>query len=164
MSKESNKIVIMAGYPAVDTAKKDFDRLTQQVKTRQIKSDGLILVQHDKNGAVTVSHTGDHLGRKGMGWGAGAGVLVGLVAPTLLGPVVMGAAAGKLLGELVKHKVESGIEDHLRDKLKPGTAAILTLVAEDDRLAAEQALADSPAKSVAVMETKGLDGLKKALA
>ena len=164
MSKESNKIVIMAGYPAVDAAKKDFDRLTQLVKTKKVRSDGLILVQHDKDGAVTVSQTGDHLGRKGMGWGAGAGVLVGLVAPTLLGPVVLGAAAGALLGELVKHKVESGIEDQLRDKLKPGTAAILALVAEDDRLAAEQALADSPARSVAVMDTKGLEGLKKALA
>lgn len=49
MGKESNKIVIMAGYPRVDGAKKDFDRLTQLVKTKKVKSDGFILVQHDKN-------------------------------------------------------------------------------------------------------------------
>ena len=32
---------------------------------------------------VHVSQTGDHLGRKGLGWGGGVGVLVGLAAPPL---------------------------------------------------------------------------------
>ena len=50
----------------------------------------------------------------------------------------------------------------LGEKLKPGTAAIITIVEEKDRLAAEQALADSPAKSVAPI--KGIKGLKEALA
>ena len=52
----------------------------------------------------------------------------------------------------------------LADKLKPGQGIILTIVDEDGRLAAEQALAGSPAKSVATIDKKGKDGLKDALA
>ncbi|MDP4216768.1 MAG: sulfatase-like hydrolase/transferase, partial [Bacteroidota bacterium] len=72
-----------------------------------------------------------------------------------------GAAAGGLIGKFTRKKVQSGIENGLGDKLKPGTAAIITIVGEKDRLKAEQALADSPAKSVAPI--KGLKGLKEAL-
>lgn len=163
MSQEQN-ILIMAGYSSNEAAKKNFDQLTQLVRNKQIKSEGMILVEQDQNGKVSVSETGDHLGRKGMGWGAGVGLLVGLFAPPLLGSIAVGAAAGALIGRFTRHKVESGIESALGEKLKPGTAAILAIVEEENRLAAEQALADSPAKSVAIMEKQGLQGLKAALA
>ncbi len=138
MSKEQN-IVIIAGYQAVEAAGKNFDALIQLVKDKKIKSDGMILVQKDKDGQVTVSETGDHLGRKGMGWGGGVGFLVGLAAPPLLASVVVGAAAGALVGKFAKHKMESGVESGLGEKLKPGMAAILAIVREEDRLAAERA-------------------------
>ncbi len=159
MSK-SEKIVIIAGYQAVEPAAKDFDQLTQLVKEKAIKSDGMILVQKDMEGQVTISNTGDHMGRKGAGWGGGVGLLVGLAAPPLLASVAVGAAGGALVGKFAKHKTESGIEGGLGDKLKPGTAAILAAVREEDRLAAERAMSGSPAKSVAVID----EGLKEALA
>ena len=156
--------VIMAGYQAIEAAKKDFDALVQLVKDKKVRSEGVILVEHDVDGEVRVSQTGDHLGRKGMGWGGGVGVLVGLAAPPLLAATAVGAAAGGIVGKFAKHKVDSGLESGLGDKLKPGTAAIIAIVAEDDRLVAEQALAGSPAKSVAPMDKHGLRGLKDALA
>lgn len=159
MSKEKN-IVIIAGYQDLDLASANFDELTKLAKSKQIKTDGMILVQKDKDGKVSIAETGDHLGRKGMGWGGGVGVLVGLAAPPMLGAVVVGAAAGAVVGKFAKHKLESGIESGLGDNMKPGTAAILVTVREADRLAAERAMAGSPAKSVAVIE----DGLKEALA
>ena len=159
MGKEQN-IVIIAGYQAVEPAQKNFDVLVQLVKDKKVKTDGMILVQKDKDGKITVSETGDHAGRKGVAWGGGVGLLVGLVAPALLAPVVAGAVVGGLIGKFAKHKVESGVESGLGEKLKPGTAAILATVREEDRLAAERALADSPAKSVAVVD----EGLKEALA
>jgi len=164
MSDKPNNIVIIAGYPSIESAKKNFDQLTQLVKAKQVKSEGMILVEQDQDGKVSVSETGDHLGRKGLGWGAGVGLLVGLFAPPLLASIAVGAAAGALIGRFAKHKVESGIESGLGDKLKPGTAVILAIVEEENRLVAEQALADSPAKSVAVMDKQGLQGLKAALA
>ena len=156
--------VVMAGYQAIDPAKKDFDGLVQLVKDKKVKSEGVILVEHDADGEVRVSQTGDHLGRKGMGWGGGVGVLVGLAAPPLLAATAVGAAAGGIVGKFAKHKVDSGLESGLGEKLKPGTAAIIAIIDDADRLAAEQALAGSPAKSVAPMDKRGLRGLKDALA
>ena len=84
-----------------------------------------------------------------MAWGGGVGLLVGLFAPLLLAAIAVGAAAGALVGKFAKNKSWSGLEGGLGQNLKPGQAAILAIVREGDRLAAEQALADSPAKSVA---------------
>jgi arylsulfatase len=154
----------MAGYPSIEPAQKDFDRLVQLVKGKKVKSEGVILVEKDKGGQVTVTQTGDHLGRRGLGWGGGVGLLVGLFSPPLLGSIAVGAAAGGLIGRFTEHKVKSGMEKGLGDKLAPGTAAIIAMVDDDDRLAAEQALAGSPARSVAPMDKKGVRGLKDALA
>ena len=85
--------VIMAVYPSSGQAQEDFDGLVQRVKSKAIRSEGVILVEHDADGKVTVSQTGDHLGRKGMGWGGGVGVVVGLFSPPLLASVaVVGVA------------------------------------------------------------------------
>jgi arylsulfatase len=75
--------VIMAGYPSVDAAEKDFDGLVQLVKDKRVRTEGVILVEHDADGQVKVRQTGDHLGRKGLGWGGGVGLVVGLFSPPL---------------------------------------------------------------------------------
>ena len=156
--------VIMAGYQSVEAAQKDFDGLVQLVQDKKVRTEGVILVEHDADGQVKVSQTGDHLGRKGLGWGGGVGLVVGLFSPPLLASVAVGAAAGGVIGRFAKHKVESGMESGLGDKLAPGTAAIVAMIDDDDRLAAERALAGTPAKSVATMDKKGVGGLKDALA
>jgi uncharacterized membrane protein len=53
--------------------------------------------------------------------------------------VAVGAAAGALVGKFARHKVDSGIEQGLGDKLAPGTAVVIAVVDGDDRLAAEHA-------------------------
>ena len=156
--------VIMAAYPSTGPAQHDFDALMQLVKDKTVAAEGVILVCRDAGGQVSVTHTGDHLGRKGLGWGGGVGLVVGLFSPPLLASVVVGGAVGGLAGKFAKHKVNSGIEQGLGDKLQPGTAAIIAMVDGDDRLAAEQALAGSMAKSAAPMDKTGVRGLKDALA
>jgi hypothetical protein len=79
-------------------------------------------------------------------------------------PGTLGGAVGGLIGKFAKHKVDSGIGEGLGDKLQPGTAVVIAVVDRDDRLAAEQALAGSLAKSVAAMDGKGVTDLKHALA
>lgn len=156
------KIVLIAGYASTEAAESDFDTLASKVRDKRVRSDGMILVTKTDAGDVQVRSTGDRAGRKGAGWGGGVGVLVGLAAPPLLASVAVGAAAGALTGRFAKHKLESGIEQGLGDTLKPGTAAVLAIIDDDDRLEAERALSGSPAKSVAHLE--GLRDLKDALA
>ena len=156
--------LVLAAYPALETAQKDFDTLVALVKDKKVRSDGMILVTRDESGEVHITDTGSHLGRKGMGWGGGVGVLVGLAAPPLLAATAVGAAAGGIVGKFAKHKVDSGLEAGMGDKLKPGTAAIIAMIDAEDRVPAELALSGAPAKSVAPMDKKGVRGLKDALA
>ncbi len=162
MSKELN-IVIVAIYQELEPAQNNFDALVELVKNKKIRTEGAILVQKDQAGNLTVDETGDHLGRRGAGWGGGVGLLVGLAAPPLLASMAIGTAAGAAVGRFTKHRITNNIQSGLGENLKPGMAAILAIVDEDDRAVAEHALADSPAKSVAVMEEGGKEGLKNAL-
>ena len=160
----NDNIIIIAVYPSVDLATNNFDQLVGLVKDKKVKTDGMILVKKDEEGNLSVNETGDHLGRKGAGWGGGVGLLVGLAAPPLLAAVAVGAAAGALVGKFAKQKVVSGMEEGLGEKLKPNTALLLAIVREEDRLTAEMALPDSPAKSVAAIDEGGKKGLQKAIA
>ncbi|MEX1295533.1 MAG: sulfatase-like hydrolase/transferase, partial [Candidatus Limnocylindrales bacterium] len=156
--------VLVAGYQAVDIASADFDGLIAQVQVGSIALDAAILVAHDADGNVSVQQTGDHLGRKGAGWGGAVGFLVGLAAPPLLASVAVGAAGGAIVGRFAKHKLESGLHDQLGEAMKPGTAAIIATFSSDQRLAVERALPGSPAKSVVVTDATGTAALKDSLA
>ena len=155
--------VLVAVYQDVDVATKDFDGLMRIVAEKQAEIEGAILVSHDAGGDVTVVEHGDHLGRKGLGWGAGAGLVVGLFAPPLLGAVAVGGAVGGLVGKFTDHKVKAGMED-LAEKLPPGTAGVITVFDDEHRLAIEQALPGTPAKSVAQTDKEGVRALKAELA
>src|SRR5512134_2308975 len=98
--------VLVAVYQDIDTATRDFDGLMQVVNEKRIAIEGAVLVTHDADGEVTVIQHGDHLGRKGLGWGAGAGLVVGLFAPPLLASVAVGGAVGSLIGRFTDRKVK----------------------------------------------------------
>jgi len=157
--------VLVAGYQDLDKARKDFDGLVGLVKGRQVKVEGVILVAHDESGEVTVADTGDHAGRKGLGWGAGVGVVVGLFAPPLLASAAVGGAAGALAGKFADYKLKTGIASKLGQALPPGSAGVIAVFPDDDRLAIERALAASVAKSLVESDSTGLiKGLKSSLA
>src|SRR5271165_5393537 len=121
--------VIMAAYPSTGPAEQDFDALVQLVKEKRVASEGVILVEHDADGQVRVTHTGDHLGRKGLGWGGGVGLVVGLFSPPLLASIVVGGAAGALVGKFAKHKLDSGIEKgSAASRSSPSTMVMMTAV------------------------------------
>ncbi len=155
--------VLVAVYQDVDAATADFDGLMKIVADRPVEIEGAILVAHDAGGDITVVQHGDHLGRKGLGWGAGTGLVVGLFAPPLLGAVAVGGAVGGLIGKFTDRKVEAGMEG-LAEKLPPGTAGVITVFDDEHRLAIEQALPGSPAKSVAQTDKEGVRALKAELA
>ena len=102
---EGNHFVLVAAYQDDQLAQQEFDALAGLVKAKTISTDGMILVAKDADGAVRLSDTGDHLGRKGAGWGGGVGVLVGLFAPPMLASVAVGAAAGAVVGKFADHKL-----------------------------------------------------------
>ncbi len=164
VEQPQDRILVMSPYRETGPATADFGRLVALIHGRKVRSEGVILVSHDESGEVCVHHTADHLGRTGLGWGGGVGLLVGLFAPHLLASVAAGAAAGGLIARFARHRLEAGIEAALGTRLPAGGAAVLAIVAAEDRLATERALAEAAATSVAPIEGPLLRGLRGALA
>lgn len=161
---EQTTDVLVAGYPDIETARRDFDALVELVRAKTVRIEGAILVMHEADGEVTVADTGDRLGRKGAGWGAGVGLAVGLFAPALIPAIAAGAAGGALAGVFADHRLKSGIADHIGANLPAGRAGIVAVFDDEHRLAVEQALPGSPAKSIAQSDGHGIAQLKESLA
>jgi arylsulfatase A-like enzyme/uncharacterized membrane protein len=156
--------VLVAGYQDVDVASTDFDALVARVVAKDITIEGVILVTHSDDGAVSVQQTGDHLGRKGLGWGGGVGVAVGLFAPPLLASVAVGAAAGAITGKFVEHRMAAEIHDKIGEALPPGSAGIIAVFEDGQRLAVEQTLPGAQLLSIVASDASGVRALKESLA
>ena len=156
--------VLVAGYQEIGAATTDFESLIGLVKNKQVAIDAVILVTHAEDGDVTVQQTGDNLGRKGLGWGGGVGVAVGLLAPPLLASAVVGAAAGGVVGKFAENRIETGIHDKIGENLPPGSAGVIAVFDSDQRLGVEQALGGSLLKSVVQSDKAGMRALKDSLA
>ena len=156
--------VLVAGYQDIEEATKDFDSLVALVSKKQVSIEGVILVTHAEDGSVAVRQTGDDLGRKGLGWGGGVGLAVGLFAPPLLASVAVGAVAGGVIGKFVDHRVEQDIHDKIGENLPPGSAGIIAVFDDEQRLGVEQALAGALLRSVVQGDKEGSAALKESLA
>ena len=101
--------LLVGGYGDLASARRDFDAVVDLVKAKQVKVQGVILVAHDQDGDVTVVSTGDHLGRKGLGWGAGVGVVVGPVRAGAVGLGGGGRGGRGHRGEVRRAQDQDGI-------------------------------------------------------
>src|SRR5262249_57440571 len=99
--------------------------------------------------------TADRGGRRGVEWGGGVGVLVGVAAPPLLATTAAGAAVGGLVGRFVNRRVESQMHDRIGENLPPGTAGIIALFDDEQRLAVERALPGALAQALVQTDRKG---------
>jgi len=158
------QMLIVAGYPDVDLAESEFRSLAKLVASKELYSAGMILVGKNADGSPRVMDTGNHLGRRGAGWGGSVGVLVGLMAPPMLASVAVGAAAGAVVGRFTGHKLTSKIQDQVGAALKSGTAVVIGVFPAAERLPVEQALAGAPLKSVVESDEGGIGELKDTLA
>jgi uncharacterized membrane protein len=102
--------VLVAGYGSREAAKQDFNALLKVVKDKQIKVEGVVLVDKEVDGQVHVRETGDHVTRKVAGAGAGVGLVVGLFAPPLLAATAIGAVVGGVAGKAGHGLLREGIK------------------------------------------------------
>ena len=120
----------IAAYADPDAAQQDWDEIKGMAKDDTIKVDGLVLISRGSDGKINVKddfHTVGHA----AAWGAGAGLLIGLIfPPAFLASGLVGAAAGAGVGGLVSHAEKSEIKDEVADDVPPGSSAIVALFEE----------------------------------
>jgi uncharacterized membrane protein len=156
--------VVIAAYLIPDLAQDDFDALVKLVEDKQLEVEGVALVTVDAGGDVSVNETGDHLGRKGLKIGGGVGLAVGLLSPPLLASMIVGGAAGDVVGKFARHKVESGLGEKMGAALPPGSAGIVAIYDRAKADTVDTTLASAVKKSVAPVDGGGAKQLKAALA
>jgi len=163
MSDNEQLDVLVAVYLIPDLAQQDFDAYTALVAGGEIVTDGVAVVMKDADGEVHVQETGDHLGRKGVEAGAGAGLVIGLFAPPLLAATVVGAAAGGLAAKFARHRLQAGIGDKLDDALPPGSAGIIAIYEHDGADAVAGTLTNAIRTSIAQIDKASAKELKAGL-
>jgi uncharacterized membrane protein len=163
MSDNEQLDVLIAVYLIPDLAQQDFDAYVKLAGDGEIVTDGVALVTKDADGEVHVQETGDHLGRKGVKAGAGAGLVVGLFAPPLLAATVVGGAVGGLAGKFARHRAQAGIGDKLDDALPPGSAGIIAIYDHDNAEPVAGALANPIRTSTAQIDKASAKELKAGL-
>jgi arylsulfatase A-like enzyme/uncharacterized membrane protein len=156
--------VFVGGYPDIDTATSDFDGLAELVRDKRVRLDAAILITRAGDGTVAVQQSSDHRGRKGVEWGGAVGMLVGLAAPPLLATTAAGAVAGGLVSRFVDKRVATAMHDRIGENLPAGSAGIIAVFDDEQRLAVEQALPGALAKSVVETDKDGINALKAGLA
>jgi arylsulfatase len=161
---DDHKDVLIAAYMFEDLAKRDFDAVLKLAEQKTITVEGVVLVQKDAQGEVTVTETGDHLGKKGVKLGGGVGLAVGLLAPPLLAATAVGAAAGGVVGRFAKHRLESGIGDKMDTALPPGSGGVIAVYDTGGHDAVDAALENAVIKSVAEIDGLSAKQLKAGLA
>src|SRR3954468_16933745 len=160
---DDQKDVLIAAYLFEDLAKRDFDAVLKLAEEETITVEGVAVVQKDPDGEVHVVETGDHLGRKGVKLGGGAGLVVGLFAPPLLAATAVGAAAGAGVGTFAKHRLESGIGEEMEAALPPGSGGVIAVYDSGGAATMDKALVNAVRKSVAQIDGGSAKQLKAGL-
>ena len=78
-------------------------------------------------------------------------------APPLLAATAVGAAAGGIVGKFARHKVDSGLEQSLGEKLKPGTLVKIRVSRDklDDNKRSKVGSAEEPVHTKGKRRKKG---------
>ena len=130
----------IAAYSDPDAAQADWDDIKGLEKDGVIKVDGLVLVTRGMDGKIDVKDD-DHKVGHGAAWGAGAGLLVGLIfPPALLASGLVGAGIGAGTGKLLSAAEKSDIKDEVADDLPYGSSGIVAVFEEQWAQNVEKAL------------------------
>ena len=163
MAGQEKLDALIAVYLVPDLAKQDFDGFAALVETKTVSAEGVVLVTKDSAGEVKVQSTGDHLGRKGMMIGGGAGLALGLFAPPLLAATAVGAGLGAVAGKFAEKRLETGIGEKMDDALPPGSAGIIAVYDHTDAEAVGQVLHNAIRTSTAQIDEASAKELKAGL-
>ena len=161
---DSHTDVFVGAYQDIEAADREFEALAALAADKRVEIEAAILITRDEEGTVDVRQTADHRGRRGVTWGGGVGLLVGLAAPPLLATAAAGAVGGGLIGKFVNHRLETKLHDSIGENLPAGSAGIIALFEDDQRLAVEQALPGAVGKSIVQTDKAGMRALSDGLA
>ena len=120
----------LAYYADAESARLDYEGLKDLADGDVIKLEAIVLVTRTADGKIEVEDE-EHTGRKGAGWGAAAGLVVGaLFPPSLLAGAAAGALVGGGAGSLISRKNRNDIKADLETRMPPDSSAVVAAFEE----------------------------------
>jgi uncharacterized membrane protein len=118
-----------------------------------------VLVTKNAEGKPEVLETSANHARTGVGWGAGIGLLFGLLIPPFVASVAIGAAAGALVAKFADHSLKSGLQHEVGEALMAGSGVVLALLKPENKSSVERALPCATGTSVLALSDATLPAL-----
>jgi len=142
MSETKSVQLLAAVYPDEEHAKTTIDMLHDMHRAANIDLVDSAMITKDAEGKIKVHETKELTTAKGARRGAIIAGVVGLIyPPSLIGSALVGGVIGAVAGRIRDTGIKNPQLKEIADKLEPGKAAVIALVAEESTLAAQNALA-----------------------
>ncbi|MFM8600313.1 MAG: DUF1269 domain-containing protein [Mycobacterium sp.] len=136
---DNHQLIIIAAYRDVAVAREDFGELERRA-AHGMEARAAVLVTKNADGHPEVVEAANRHGRTAVAFGAGIGLIFGLLAPPMALSVAVGAAAGGMLGSLAEHELRTGLRHEVGQALDVGTAVVVALAYPNGRAAIESSL------------------------
>ena len=106
-----------------------YEALRDAETRRAIDIQGVLVVDADYQGKISVRKMTDHHTRTGFAWGAVAGVALAIIfPPSLLAGAALGGVVGAAVGKAGNIATKSDVAKDLADVITPGTSGIVAVV------------------------------------
>ena len=126
---QGNQALLVARFADMDAAAEAYEALREAESKRAIDIQGVLVVDADYQGKIKVRKLTDHHTRRGLAWGAVAGVALAIVfPPSLLAGAALGGVVGAAAGKAGNIKTKSDLAKDLADVITPGTSGIVAVV------------------------------------
>ncbi|WP_039402956.1 DUF1269 domain-containing protein [Microbacterium mangrovi] len=133
--------LIAAEFGDTDTALQAYEALKEVENGTSVEIDGVLVVKRDEDGTIKVQKVTDHSTRRGLGWGALGGVVLGvLFPPTIIGSALVLGAGGAGVGALRERHHKKELAEELQDAIAPGHSGIIALVSDPGEIKIRKAL------------------------
>jgi uncharacterized membrane protein len=129
MAAQGSHVVLVARFADPGAAAKVYEGLRNGEGAGNYHIDGVLVVNADDQGKVSVQELTDHHTRKGLKWGVVGGVIAGIVfPPSILASAAVLGGTGAILGKLGNIRQRNRVEKEVADVITAGTSGILALV------------------------------------
>jgi uncharacterized membrane protein len=126
---QGNQALLVARFADMDAAAEAYEALRDAESQRAIEIQGVLVVDADYEGKIKIRKLTDHHTRRGLAWGAVAGVALAIIfPPSLLAGAALGGVVGAAVGKAGNIKTKSDLAKELADVITPGTSGIVAVV------------------------------------
>ena len=138
---EGNHVLLVARFADADAAAAVYSDLQKSEAAGKFDIAGVLVVNADDSGKVSIQKLTDHHTKKGLKWGIVAGVVAGIVfPPSILASAAWLGGAGLVVGKIGNVREKAKVEKAVADVITAGTSGILALVELKDVEAVKSAI------------------------